>query len=66
MNDCTAKVSRYKRMYLESLSISLLAKLNLVLKTTQRDILAVFCVFASGEDEYWRKYCDVVQGQYIA
>ncbi len=26
----------------------------------------MFCVFASGEDEYWRKYCDVVQGRYIA
>ena len=31
-----------------------------------RDILAVFCVFASAEDEYQRKYCDVVQGRYIA
>ena len=37
----------------------------LVPTTTQRDVLAVFCVFASGEDEYWRKYCDVVQGRYI-
>ena len=26
----------------------------------------MFCVFASGEDEYQRKYCDVVQCPYIA
>ena len=38
----------------------------LVPTTTQRDILAVFCVFTSGEDEYRRKYCDVVQGRCIA
>ncbi len=25
----------------------------------------MFCVFASGEDEYQRKYCDVVQCRYI-
>ena len=25
----------------------------------------MFCVFASEEDEYWRKYWDVVQGRYI-
>jgi hypothetical protein len=42
---------------------------SLTLKYPQphkRDILALFCVFASGEDEYWWKYCDVVQGRYIA
>ncbi len=26
----------------------------------------MFCVFASGENEYRQKYCDVVQGWYIA
>jgi hypothetical protein len=34
--------------------------------TTQKRRLSVFCVFASEEDEYRQKYCDVVQGRYIA